>query len=102
VIKALSFSDSVALVNFSEMRLPHTPPNFDGACGIHLFVEFDLDVAPIQFLIIDSYLNCIDMSVNTRNYALRKLPVLRNVVLYVAKNMRILSTHKPRCCGSFE
>jgi hypothetical protein len=62
------------------MRLPHTTPNFGGACGIHLFVEFDFDVAPIQFLIIDSYLDCIDMPVNTRNYASRRPPVLRNVV----------------------
>jgi hypothetical protein len=51
-----------------------------GVCGIHLFVEFDLDVAPTQFLIIDSYLDCIDMPVNTKNHASRRSPVLKNVV----------------------
>jgi hypothetical protein len=67
-------------LNFSEIRLPHTTPNFDGACGIHLFVEFDFDVAPIQFLIINIYLNYIDISINTKNYASRKPSVLKNVV----------------------
>jgi hypothetical protein len=47
-----------------------------GVCGIHLFVEFDFNVASIQFLIIDSYLDCIDIPVNTKNYASKKLSFL--------------------------
>jgi hypothetical protein len=66
----------MTIVNFSEMRLPHTTSNFGGICGIHLFVVFDLNVAPIQFLIIDFYLDCIDIPVNIRNYASKKFPVL--------------------------
>jgi hypothetical protein len=63
-------------LNFSEIRLPHTTSNFSGICGIHLFVEFDLNVALIQFLIIDFYLNCIDIFINIKNYASKMFPVL--------------------------
>jgi hypothetical protein len=66
------------------MRLPHTISNFGWICGIYFFVEFDFNVVSIHFLIIGSYLDCIDISVNTKNYASRKLPVLRNVALYYA------------------